>query len=318
MRERKLARILVLATVALLAAAACGPVAASPVTATVAPVPRAATPQILDDTVRPEASRAEGTVEQDRFDSVLLGRTMPYWLYLPDGYERSARRYPVLYMLHGMAGSYDEWRSYGIFDAADRLIRSGSIAPLIIVLPQGDREYWVDHAGGGAAWGRYTAQELVAAVDSRYRTIPQRSGRAIGGISMGGHGAFQLALNYPDTFGVVGAHSIALRRASSAPTFFGDATEYADRDPMALVRTRTPLARSLQLWVDIGDQDPWAPLARQFHGELEQLGIQHDWREWRGDHSATYWKQHLDDYLRFYDTALARCAAASDPTAITR
>lgn len=304
---------------ALLVVAACGP-GAPPAQVAAAPVlvSRDSVGHVPDDMLGTAVPDAGGAIQQHQFASGSLGRTMPYWVYLPEGYERSARRYPVLYMLHGMGGSYEEWRAYGIFDAADRMIRSGAMAPLIIALPQGDRAYWVDHARGGAAWGRYTAQDLVADVDARYRTIAQRSARAIGGVSMGAHGAFQLALNYPDTFGVVGAHSIALRRASSAPPFFGDVSEYAARDPMTLVRARTPLARSLQLWVDIGDQDPWAPLARQFHIELEQLGIQHDWREWRGDHSATYWKQHLDDYLRFYDTALARCAAASDRTAIAR
>ncbi len=243
---------------------------------------------------------------------------MPYLVYLPPGYGASARRYPVLYLLHGMSGTNQEWRTYGIFDVADRMIRSAEIAPLVIVLPQGDQAYWVDHAGGGEAWGRYAATEVVAEVDARFRTMADRAHRAIGGVSMGAHGALQLALTYPNTFAAVGAHSLVLRRFGSAPAFFGDAAEYARRDPMGLLYAKTSAARGFALWIDIGDRDPWAPLARGFEAELKDLRIDHQWHEWPGDHSGTYWSAHLGDYLRFYDAALATRLARSVPNAAPR
>ncbi|TMC35023.1 MAG: hypothetical protein E6J24_04710, partial [Chloroflexi bacterium] len=100
---------------------------------------------------------------------------------------------------------------------------SGDIRPLIIVLPQGDKAYWVDHAlpTDQEAWGRYMAKDVVADVDARYRTVADLAHRAIGGVSMGAHGAVQLALNYPDTFSIVGAHSLVLRRFDTAPWYFG-------------------------------------------------------------------------------------------------
>lgn len=243
--------------------------------------------------------------EDRSFRSAALGRTMPYQVYLPPGYAGSERRYPVLYMLHGMGGSYEEWRALGLFEAADRMIRTGELEPLVIVLPQGDRGYWVDHAGGGEAWGTYTARDLVAEIDGRFRTIAERSRRAIGGLSMGAHGALQLALNNPDTFGIVGAHSLVLRRFGSAPAYFGGPAEYAKRDPMTMVRSKSDVARSVSLWIDIGDRDPWAPLAKQFDGELEQLRIPRQMRVAAGDHSAAYWQRNLADYLRYYDRSLA-------------
>ena len=244
------------------------------------------------------------TVEHQRFRSAALERSMPYYAYLPPSYGRTDQRYPVLYMLHGMGGSREEWRSLGLLDAADRLIRTGQIEPLIIVLPQGDKAYWMDHANDGEQWGAYTARDLVAEVDARYRTVTERASRAIGGLSMGAHGALQLALNYPDTFGVVGAHSLVLRRFGSAPKYFGGPNEYAKRDPMTMVRAKPDLARSLSLWIDIGDQDPWTPLAKQFNTELDELKIAHQWRLAQGDHSSAYWQASLGDYLRYYDTAL--------------
>ncbi len=131
---------------------------------------------------------------------------------------------------------------------------------------------------------------------------------------MGAHGALQLALNYPDTFAAVGAHSLVLRRFGNAPAFFGDAAEYAKRDPMELVYIKMSAARAFALWIDIGNQDPWVPLASRFESELKELRIDHQWHEWPGDHSGSYWSAHLADYLHFYDAALgARSVARATP-----
>ena len=80
---------------------------------------------------------------------------MPYRVYLPPGYTEGTRHYPSLYLLHGMGGSDREWQDLGIASAADRLIAAGQIAPLIIVMPEGARSYWVDQASGGEQWGHY-------------------------------------------------------------------------------------------------------------------------------------------------------------------
>jgi enterochelin esterase-like enzyme len=251
------------------------------------------------------------------FKSDALGRAMPYSIYLPPGYETSARRYPVLYMLHGMSGTNEEWAQYGLFATADRMIRTHEIRPLIIVLPQGDTGYWVDHAlpTDKTAWGRYMAKDVVASVDSRFRTMSEAAHRAIGGVSMGAHGAMQLAMNFPNTFSVVGAHSLVLRRYDTAPAYFGSLADWAKRDPMQLVYSTAQSMKRLDLWIDIGKDDPWAKLAEQFNGELASLKIDHEWHEWSGDHSASYWETHLEDYLRFYDSALRTHSspAPSDP-----
>ena len=238
------------------------------------------------------------------FYSDALGRTMPYVVYTPPGYGMSTRRYSVLYMLHGLGGSDTQWQSVGLFDVADRLIRARTIAPLIIVLPQGDAGYWMDHAGTDhAAWGTYTARDVVADVDAHYRTLADRAHRAIGGMSMGAHGAVQLALNHPDVFSVAGAHSLVLRRQDQAFPFFGTATDYAARDPYSIVAAAPDALAQTSLWVDIGDRDPWTARTYQFENELLSLGIAHEWHVWQGDHSGTYWSSHLADYLGFYDRA---------------
>src|SRR5690348_12116804 len=137
------------------------------------------------------ATADEPNIRAMTFYSEALARTMPYSVYLPPDYETSTHRYPVLYMLHGMSGTNEEWQAYGIFDVADRMIRAHEPRPLIIVLPQGDQAYWVDHAlpTDQTAWGRYAAKDVVASVDARFRTLADAPHRAIGGVSMGAHGA---------------------------------------------------------------------------------------------------------------------------------
>ena len=114
---------------------------------------------------------------------------MPYRVYLPPGYAEGTRHYASLYLLHGMGGSDREWQDLGIASASDRLIAAGQIAPLIIVVPEGAGSYWVDQASGGEQWGHYTAVDLVNEIDATYRTIARTRSRAIGGLSMGAHGA---------------------------------------------------------------------------------------------------------------------------------
>jgi len=249
-------------------------------------------------------SASPARVEARTFRSEALGRDMRYVVWLPPGYDDSQRRYPALYLLHGMGGNERQWLDVGVGKIAEQMIRTREIKPFLIVMPDGGTAYWTDHANNGPRYGQYTAVDLVREVGSTFRVERDRDGRAIGGMSMGAHGALQLAVNFPGTYGAVGAHSLVLRRFGSAPAYFGDRGEYAKRDPMQLVASRPTEARAFKLWIDIGTSDPWAPLARQFGGELRQLGISHDWREWPGDHSGLYWSANVREYLRFYDAAL--------------
>lgn len=234
------------------------------------------------------------------------GLTLPALLYLPPGYDSEPeRRYPVLYMLHGLGGSYTQWRDVGLFDTATRLIEAGSLEPLIIVLPQGDQAYWMDHADNGPRWGRFVAHELTAAVDARFRTQPDRAHRAIGGMSMGGHGALQLAINNPDVFGVAGAHSLALRRRDIAPAYFGSQDWFNQHDPVFLYRERAAQARTLKLWVDIGKEDSWLSADEAFNRQLSADRVPHSFHVYPGGHTNEYWAAHAEEYLRFYGAGLS-------------
>lgn len=286
-----------------------GPAATTAATATATAVPI--------ETWRPQTMSAAddpgpGRVEEGSFYSATLRRTMSYLVYLPPAYDaNAATRFPTLYMLHGGGGDINEWISYGLLSTADSLMRDGTIDPFIIVLPEGDQEYWVDHvvdpatSANGEKWGTYTATEVVPTIDARYRTIAKASERAIGGLSMGGHGAIQLALNFPGTWSVVGAHSPSLRPEGDAPTYLGTGAAFAARDPYSLIAAKPDVARTITWWIDSGDTDPWRTQAQAISAELTSLGIANDWQPYAGDHSAAYWSAHVSDYLEFYGGVFA-------------
>ena len=283
-------------------------------------VPAAAHASPIDQT-RAELAVLTGKRPQSRLDRGVfytpsLDRDMPFFVYLPPGYDLDpGARFPVLYLLHGMGGSNWEWAELGLFGAADALIATDEIDPFLIVLPQGDQSYWFDHAHG-KHYGAYVARDVVAEVDRRYRTVPAREARAIGGLSMGSMGALQIAINYPDVFGAVGAHGLTLRDYASmashlgdelAPRWLGGERRYAAFDPIALYKERPAAARRLDIWLDVGADDAtWRPLATAFHEQLLRDGVPHEWRVLAGDHDpGKYQRAHAREYLRFYDKALA-------------
>jgi enterochelin esterase-like enzyme len=252
---------------------------------------------------------SQSRVEERSFFSPTLDRTMPYFIYVPPGYDSTSQRFPVAYMLHGMGGSNTEWKGYNLLGQADDLIKAGTIAPMLIVLPQGDQSYWVDHANG-PRWGQYTARDVVDEIDEHWRTLADRDHRAIGGLSMGAQGALQLGMLYPDVFGIVGAHSPTLRswEESAAwfpPEFYRDEAYFDEHDPVSLVEAHPEVARRLTIWIDVGDQDvDWRPAVTDFHDRLVARGVPHEFHVLPGNHNGDdYWAPHGREYLQFYARA---------------
>jgi len=238
---------------------------------------------------------------------------MRFFLYLPVGYyTQNQRRYPTIYLLSGIGGSHYEWPTYGVCSEMDQLIRNGQVQPMIVVMPSGNDNpaggigsYWVNHAppplSDGKRWGDYIWRDLVSHIDSKYRTIPQRASRAIGGLSAGGQGALTHALTHPEIFGVVGAHSPSTRGADGSLPFFGDREYFQQYDPVWLFRNTTTW-RDLKIWMDAGAEDKqWGDAVKELHALLDVLSIPHDFQNsWSGGHDSNYWAAHVSDYLMWY------------------
>ena len=164
-------------------------------------------------TLAATASAAERNVATVEFFSECVGRKLKYNVALPANYDSSDRRYPVLYLLHGFSGNYTQWARFGAPSAA-------KTHELIVVMPDGGNSWYIRWAGSEAGqkndWEGAIVKDLVAHVDSTYRTIAAREGRAIGGLSMGGYGAVVLGLRHPDLFCSIGSYSGALNYARNS------------------------------------------------------------------------------------------------------
>jgi enterochelin esterase-like enzyme len=127
-----------------------------------------------------------------------LGRAWTYTVYLPTGYESSQLKYPVLYLLHGNGGTENDWAVQGHIQATvDDLIARGEIPPTIIVMPSAGTTWYVDRK---ERMESAFFNDLLPTVEGRYRTITERSGRLVAGLSMGGYGALRFALMKPELF----------------------------------------------------------------------------------------------------------------------
>ncbi|HJQ36518.1 MAG TPA: alpha/beta fold hydrolase [Thermoanaerobaculia bacterium] len=137
--------------------------------------------------------------------------TQSFAVYLPPGYESSTARYPVVFLLHGIADSYEVWTdAWKIPQLLDRLIVAKTIEPMIVVMPNaGNRflgSYYINSPVTGR-WSDYIADELVKLIDGTYRTIAKPESRGVVGHSMGGYGAIRFGMERPDVFRSVYAMS---------------------------------------------------------------------------------------------------------------
>jgi enterochelin esterase-like enzyme len=245
-----------------------------------------------------------GIVFDSELHSMTLSRTMAYRIYLPPGYLFSeAQRYPVLYMLHGAGGNYTEWSDSFLPQQLDDMIVRGAAQPMIVVMPDaGGRTYFANW-DNGPRYSDYVVQDVVAEIDLRYRTLAAQGSRAIGGLSMGGLAALQIAMRNPTVFGVVGAHSPSIRLEPDPELWFLSGQNYLEHDPIWLARN-WPGADRMLYWLDVGAEDWWRPNIEDLHAALAGDGLNVTWNILTGSHEAEYWIAHVPDYLRFYSDNL--------------
>jgi enterochelin esterase-like enzyme len=244
-----------------------------------------------------------GTVITQQIHSEAIGQTKSYNLYLPPNWCK-LDDLPLLVMLHGLYGDNTDWVDKGYLDdAATMLISAGEIAPLIILMPDGDDSFYVNGSEGG--YETYIISELIGAVDQNFATAATRDTRFIGGLSMGGYGALYLGLRHPDMFSAIGAHSPALLGPSGDPTsqyLYGQRGElFAERDIISLIE-RDGWPDNMRLFVDIGNTDGLIGGVLRLADALYRDGHLTDFQGhvWPGIHDWSYWSAHAPDYLRFY------------------
>jgi len=255
---------------------------------------------------------ASARVETVRFQSKLINTTLPYNVILPTDYETSkTTRYPVLYLLHGLTGHYNDWISRtNVADYAAEY-------RIIVVMPEGNDSWYTDSATVTTdKYESYILNELLPDVQQRYRTIEARYARAIAGLSMGGYGAIKFGFKTPSTFvfaasmsGAFGATRLSEKEigashwGNSLKLFgpVGGETRIAN-DLFEIINKLAP-ARVNSLpyfYFDCGTED--SPLIFPFNRELSALMLEkkipHEFRQLPGDHSWGYWDRQVQEILK--------------------
>ncbi len=265
---------------------------------------------------------APARVEAVKFESKLVAQALPYNVVLPPDYDApTARttRYPVLYLLHGLAGSHDDWVSNRA-----HLAQHAAQYHIIIVTPEGHNGWYTDSATvPNEKYESYIVQELIPDVEGRYRTIPTRAGRAIAGLSMGGYGALKFGVKYPDKF----SFAASMSGAHGAPTWDPNDKELlsfvkpsiarvygAIDNPVRPANDLTKLfdalspERSAQLpffYLDCGTEDFLIDSNRALDALLLKRKIPHEFRELPGAHTWSYWDSQVQEILRIAARRLA-------------
>lgn len=208
---------------------------------------------------------------------------------------------PLLVFLHGR--NNDE--SSNLDDEMFAALRSlGARAPIVAFPNGGESSYWHDRRGGD--WGRYVLKDVIPQTEKRFHT----NGRvALAGMSMGGFGAYDLALRSPRRFCAVGGHSPAIwvSGGETAPGAFDDAEDFSRHDLVATARSEPARFARQALWLDAGNEDPFGAGDQAFVDALKAAGVGITVRRWPGGHERSYWRAHWRDYLWFYANALRRC-----------
>jgi enterochelin esterase-like enzyme len=233
-----------------------------------------------------------GRIEPLTYDSRVTGTRRRANVYLPPGYT-PARKYPVLYLLHGIGGDETEWiRFVSPANIFDNLLARGAMVPMIVVFPNG-RALPDDRAGGNpfapdkiAGFAKFEGDlldNLIPAVQAKYSTFTDREHRALAGLSMGGGQTLNFGLAHLDTFAWLGAFSPAPNTKPPAELL---------PDPAA-ARAQLKL-----LYLSCGNRDGLIDISQGVHAYLKEHGVPHIWNVDDSGHDAHTWGSNLYHFVQ--------------------
>lgn len=251
---------------------------------TLGPDDKAAFPNPPEGFDKAREGIAHGKLEMVEYDSKSVGTKRKALVYTPPGYSAD-RKYPVLYLLHGIGGDEVEWRNGGHPEIIlDNLIADKKAVPMVIVMPNG-RAQKDDRASGGmgsaAAFGEFDKDllgSLIPFIQSKYSVKTDRENRALAGLSMGGGQSLNFGLGNLDTFAWVGGFS-------SAPNTKPAAELVPDPE-----KTKSQLKL---LYVSCGNKDGLIRISQGVHGYLKEKGVPHLWHVDEHAHDFQHWKKGL-------------------------
>ena len=259
---------------------------------------------------------AQGRLEHLTIKSEILGVEKPYSIYLPEGYDTSDERYPVLYLLHGAFSNHFSWNRDGggeLPRVADEEIAAGRIPKMIVVMPDASG---VDGKKGGKNMGYFNVEgwpyetfffdEFIPYIDKTFKTIATKENRAIAGLSMGGGGSVVYAQRHPDMFSACYSTSGLLdhyHRVKKPTTTFEWLWSVAETSPVAFLQKASAeeleRLRTVRWMADCGDDDHLIDVNIRFFGEMLRVGVPIEFRIRDGVHNWAFWRVSLPDILSF-------------------
>jgi S-formylglutathione hydrolase FrmB len=223
----------------------------------------------------------------------------------PADYEQG-KAYPVVYLLHGAGGNYKQF--YGVNHDIAAL---ADYYHLMIVCADGGVTSWYFDSPVDPAfkYETYITKELIGFIDKNYKTIKNKTGRAISGLSMGGHGAFYLAIRHQDLFGAVGSMSggVDIRPFPKNWDMAKRLGSYAENPENWEKNTVTNMlylltANSLAITFDCGTDDFFFKVNNELHEKMMERNIPHDFTARPGAHTSQYWANSIMYHLLFFNT----------------
>jgi S-formylglutathione hydrolase FrmB len=275
------------------------------------------------------SAAAQSRIDCSALNSQILKQVVHYCVYLPAGYDASAaqhpaKRYPLLYFLHGLGDNEQTLFNGGGWTLLDDLRNQHKMGDFLIVAPEGRRSFYINSADGSVRYNDFFLQEFLPHIESKYRVRHGRAGRAISGISMGGYGALRFAFAHPELFSAVSAQSAALITESpqaldsasrtGAPlagvlaAVFGkpiNVPHWNDNSPFLLAKRNAAVLKKLAIYFNCGQDDNYGfeKGAAALHDELQKASVKHEYRAYPGDHSLTYFLSHFGEVMEFHSRA---------------
>lgn len=267
-------------------------------------------------------------IETNTIISKVLNRNVAYTVYLPADYAISERTYPVVYLLHGLSGDNTQWLQWGEINRyADKAIAEGTIPPMILVMPDAGRSWYMNSYNGSVKYEEFFIKEFIPAVEKAYRIKKERAYRGIAGLSMGGYGTLMYSLKYPDLFaaaaplsaGVYDDDEIIEMSDSDWKRIYGQVLDttlkgrlrlnkaWADNSILQLIKGKsTDDLSKVRYWIDCGDDDFLTKGNCLLHLALAQKKVPHEFRMRDGAHNWTYWRAGITDALKFIGDSFRR------------
>jgi S-formylglutathione hydrolase FrmB len=236
--------------------------------------------------------------------SASMNKIIPNIVIVPANYNISKHKFNVVYLLHGAGDNYKGW-----LEIAPELTAYADQYNMLIVCPDGGNTSWyfdspVDKT---IRYDTYISKELVAFIDMKYRTCAAKEGRAISGLSMGGHGAFYLAFRHPEIWGAAGSMSGGLDIRPFYDRWdlelrLGSINENPKNWENGTVINYVSRLKPNQLKIifDCGTEDFFYSVNLKVHEKMSARKIPHTFTSLPGAHTAAYWRNSIKSHLLFF------------------